>query len=48
MHNVGVRTVCNSLTQGRGYFVEDEAFLAHLEAHKNHRQEVSDSFYLNG
>ena len=28
------------LTRGRGYFVEDEGFLAHLEAHQGHRQEV--------
>jgi hypothetical protein len=32
------------LTQGRGYFVEDDGFLAHLEAHKGYRQEVSDIF----
>lgn len=50
MSRKGVSTKARDpcLTQGRGYFVEDEAFLAHLEAHKNHRQEVSDSFYLNG
>ena len=32
------------LTRGRGYFVEDEGFLAHLETHQGYRQEVCDDF----
>ena len=29
-----------SLTNGYGYFVDNEAFEAHLKAHKGERQEV--------
>jgi hypothetical protein len=32
------------LTRGREYFVEDEGFLAHLEAHQGKRQEVCGDF----
>jgi hypothetical protein len=28
------------LTDGRGYFVDDDKLAAHLEAHKGERQEV--------
>ena len=29
------------LTQSHGYFVDQTELVAHLEAHKGHRQEVS-------
>lgn len=33
------------LTQDRGYFVENEGFEAHLEAHKDERQPVRTSYF---
>lgn len=35
------------LTEGRGYFVENEAFEAHLDANKEYRQPVRPSILID-